>query len=70
MAYLDALGGLLETVSLLTAPLSTDGFTQLSETLTVPAGVAEVQVVLIGFASTDTQTAGRVVFDDIGLYER
>jgi hypothetical protein len=30
--------------------------------------VAEVKVVLTGFAPTDTRTAGTVTFDDVGLY--
>jgi hypothetical protein len=49
-------------------PLSTGGFVTLEKSVTVPAGVAEVRVVLSGFAPTDTHTSGNVVFDDVGIY--
>jgi len=68
LAYLGAAGEVLETVRVLTAPLSTDGFATLQESVTIPAGVAEVRVVLIGFGATDTNTSGKVIFDDVGLY--
>ncbi|MGH2681933.1 MAG: CARDB domain-containing protein [Actinomycetota bacterium] len=68
LAYLGAAGQLLDTVKVLTAPLSTDGFTTLEKSVTIPTGVAEVRVVLIGFSATDTNTSGRVIFDDVGLY--
>jgi hypothetical protein len=70
LLYLSPLGGALQTVRLLSAPLSTDGFADLSSVVTIPSGVAQVRVVLIGFAPTDTRTAGTIIFDDIGLYER
>jgi hypothetical protein len=68
LIYLDAAGGLLDTVRLLTTPIATDGFKPLETTVTIPAGVAEVRVVLNGFAPTDLRTAGSVTFDEIGLY--
>ncbi|MBI4258989.1 MAG: hypothetical protein HY658_00325 [Actinobacteria bacterium] len=68
LAYLGAAGEVLSTVRALTAPLSTAGFVDLEQTITVPAGVTAVRVVLTGFAPTDTRTAGTVVFDDVGLY--
>ncbi|MGH2657795.1 MAG: CARDB domain-containing protein [Actinomycetota bacterium] len=68
LVYLGAAGQVLDTVRVLTAPLSTDGFVDLEDSVTIPAGVAEVRVVLTGFAPTDTNTSGTVVFDDIGLY--
>jgi hypothetical protein len=52
----------------LTVPLATDGFATLERAVTFPAGVAEVRVVLRGFAPTDTRTSGSVTFDDVGLY--
>jgi hypothetical protein len=55
-------------VTLITAPLRTDGFTALEQTLTIPAGVAQVRVILAGFAPTDLATSGTVTFDEIGLY--
>ena len=49
------------------APLTTAGFTTLSQTVTIPAGVARVRVSLTGFAPTDVATRGTVTFDDVGL---
>jgi PKD repeat protein len=68
LAYLGAAGQVLDTVKLVTAPLSTSGFTTLEQVVTIPAGVAQVQVVLTGFAPTDLFTRGTVTFDDVGLY--
>ena len=68
LVYLGAAGLILDTVRTLTAPLSTDGFVSLERAVTIPAGVAEVRVVLTGFASTDTRTSGTVTFDHVGLY--
>jgi hypothetical protein len=70
LVYLGAAGLVLDTVRTLTAPLSTDGFVTLERAVTIPAGVAEVRVVLAGFASTDTKTSGTVTFDHVGLYAR
>jgi hypothetical protein len=68
LAYLGPAGDLLQTVTVATAALRSDGFAVLDEVVTVPAGVTSVQVVLAGFALTDLQTQGTVTFDDIGLY--
>jgi hypothetical protein len=68
LAYLGPAGELLETVSVLTGPLATDGFELLEDTITVPAGVTEVRVVLLAFSLADLRTAGSVVFDDVGLF--
>jgi hypothetical protein len=68
VAYLGTAGQVLETVRLVTAPLSTDGFVTLERSLTIPTGVADIRIVLTGFAPTDTNTSGTVVFDDVGLY--
>jgi hypothetical protein len=70
LAYLSALGKVIDTVRLVSAPLSTDGFATLSSVVTIPNGVAQVRVVLTGFAPTDTRAAGTIVFDDIRLSER
>ena len=69
LIYLGAAGEVLQTVRLLTAPLATNGFTSLSEAVTIPAGVAQVRVVLTGFAPTDLATRGTVTFDEVGLFE-
>jgi hypothetical protein len=69
VAYLGATGQVLDTVRLATAPVATTGFVDLGQTLTVPAGVAEIRVRLLGFSPTDTSTSGTVVFDDVGVYE-
>lgn len=68
LAYLGAAGELLSTVAVATAPLRTDGFTVLDELVTVPTGVSQVQVVLVGFTPTDLRTKGTVTFDDVGLF--
>jgi hypothetical protein len=44
------------------------GFTTLEQAVTLPIGVAQVRVVLTGFAATDTATNGTVTFDDVGLF--
>lgn len=38
--------------------------------MTIPVGVAEVRVMLLGFAPSDLHTEGTVTFDDIGLFEQ
>jgi hypothetical protein len=38
--------------------------------VTIPAGVAQVRIVLTGFAPTDLATAGSATFDDVGLFAR
>ncbi len=68
LVYLGAASGVLEKAKALTVPLSTAGFETLERTVTIPAGVAEVRIVLSGFAPTDTRTSGTVTFDDVGLY--
>jgi len=68
VAYLGPAGNVLSTVAVLSAPLRTDGFELIEESLTVPAGVAEVRVILAGFAPTDIRTRGVVTFDEIGLF--
>jgi hypothetical protein len=70
LVYLGAAGQVLGTVRLLTAPLVTQGFATLEQTVTVPIGVVQVRVVLTGFASTDAATSGTVTFDDVGLFEQ
>lgn len=69
LVYLGAAGQLLQTVTLLTAPVTTSGFARLEQLVTIPAGVAQVRVRLVAFAPTDLATAGTVTFDDVGLYE-
>jgi hypothetical protein len=68
LVYLGALGEVLGTVRVLTAPLQTVGYTTLEDTVTIPAGVASVRVGLTGFSVTDLVTAGTVTFDDVGLF--
>jgi hypothetical protein len=68
LAYLGPTGNLLDTITLITAPLTTQGFQTFSNTVTIPAGVANVKVVLKGFAPTDLHTTGTVTFDEVGLY--
>jgi immune inhibitor A len=68
LTYLNATGAVLSTVTVLTAPLSTSGFTTLEKTVTAPLGAAKVRVTLTAFAPTDFATAGTVTFDDVGLF--
>ena len=68
LAYLGAAGELLSTVAVATGPLRTDGFAVLDELVTIPTGVSQVQVVLLGFAPSDLRTKGTVMFDDVGLF--
>lgn len=68
LAYLSAAGHVLDTVTLVTAPLTTIGLETFERTVAIPTGVAEVRVVLRGFAPTDFGTLGSVTFDDVGLY--
>jgi CARDB/Zinc carboxypeptidase len=69
LAYLGPAGALLDTVSVLSVPLATDGFTHLARELTVPSGVSAVRVVLYAFAPTDLCTSGTVTFDNVVLAE-
>jgi hypothetical protein len=55
-------------VKVLSVPLTTVGFQTLEQTVTIPAGVASVRVVLTGLAPADVATAGTVTFDDVGLF--
>jgi hypothetical protein len=68
LVYLGPLGEIVGSVRLLTAPLTTVGFTTLEQTTTVPIGVASTRVVLSAFAPTDLSTGGTVTFDDLGLF--
>jgi hypothetical protein len=68
LVYLGAAGEVLQTVRLLEVPLATQGFSTLEQAVTLPPGVAQVRVILLGFAATDTRTRGTVIFDDVGLY--
>jgi hypothetical protein len=55
-------------VKILTAPLQTDGFRVLEQSVTIPPLVTKVRVVLTGFAPTDLATRGTVTFDDVGVF--
>jgi hypothetical protein len=65
--YFSPLGEVFGAVRLLTAPLA---FETVERTVTVPAGVVKVRVVLTGFAATDVATAGTVTFDNGGLFAK
>jgi hypothetical protein len=70
LAYLNAAGEVMNTATVLKAPLTTSGFAALERAVTVPIGVAQVRITLKAFAPTDLSTAGTVTFGDIGLYAR
>jgi hypothetical protein len=69
LVYLGSAGQVLNTATMIAAPLTTSGFTKLEKLVTIPAGVAQVRVKLAGFTPSDLSTAGTVTFDDIGLFE-
>jgi hypothetical protein len=68
LAYLGAAGNVLSTVNLITAPLTTTGFAKLQQAVTIPAGVTQVRVRLVGFSPADLRTSGTVKFDEVGLF--
>lgn len=70
LVYLSAAGQVIDTVTLITAPLTTSSFATLQQTVTIPVGVAQIRVKLTGFAPTDLATAGKVTFDGVSLYEK
>jgi hypothetical protein len=68
LVYLGAAGNVLSTVNLITAPLTTAGFAKLEQAVTIPAGVTQVRVKLVGFSPADLRTSGTVRFDEVGLF--
>jgi hypothetical protein len=68
LVYLGAAGNVLQTVNLITAPLTTAGFAKLQQAVTIPAGVTQVRVKLVGFSPADLRTSGTVKFDEVGLF--
>jgi hypothetical protein len=68
LAYLNVLGQVIGTATVITAPLNTGGFTTLESAVVIPPGVVQVRVLLSGFSPLDQSTAGTVTFDDVGLY--
>jgi hypothetical protein len=68
LVYLGAAGQVLDAVKVLAAPLQTDGFATLEQSVTIPPLVTQVRVVLTGFAPTDLATRGTVTFDDVGVF--
>jgi hypothetical protein len=66
LLYLGAAGEVLGAVTLITAPVTTAGFSKLEQAVTIPAGVVQVRARLAGFAPTDFATAGTVRFDGVG----
>ncbi len=70
LVYLGAAGQVIDKVNVLTAPLQTEGFRALEQSVTIPPLVAQVRVVLTGFAPTDLATRGTVTFDDVGVFAR
>jgi serine protease AprX len=70
LLYLGPAGQVLDTVRLVTGPLTSVGVQTLEQPVTIPVGVAQVRVVLTGFAPTDAATAGTVTFDGVGLFAR
>jgi PKD repeat protein len=70
LVFLGALGTVLDTATVLTAPVGGSGFQSLENAVTVPLGAVQARVVLRGFSPTDLATRGTVTFDDVGLFAR
>jgi hypothetical protein len=68
LVYLGAAGNVLSTVNLIAAPLTTTGFAKLQQVVTIPAGVTQVRVTLVGFSPADLRTSGTIKFDEVGLF--
>jgi hypothetical protein len=68
LVYLGAAGNVLSTVNLITAPLTTAGFTTLQQAVAIPSGITQVRVKLVGFSPADLRTSGSVRFDEVGLF--
>jgi hypothetical protein len=68
LVFLGAAGNVLQTINLITAPLTTAGFAKLEQAVTIPAGVTQVRVKLVGFSPADLRTSGTVRFDEVGLF--
>jgi hypothetical protein len=60
----------LRQADVIGAPPESIALSELERSVTVPARVSRVSVVLTGFAPTDFATAGSVAFDDVGLFVR
>jgi hypothetical protein len=70
LVFLGALGTVLDTATVLTAPVGGNGFQSLENAVTVPVGAVQARIVLRGFSPTDLATKGTVTFDDVGLFAR
>lgn len=69
LVYLDAAGHVLNTVNAIAPNLSgTCDQTQLLTRVTVPQGVSQVRIKLVGFGLTDPSTRGTMWFDDVWLW--
>lgn len=67
--YLDVTGQLVTTVTGLASGLAGDSAaTQVVGEITVPEGVTQLRLTLLGFAPTDPHTTGVVWFDDVWLW--
>ncbi len=69
VVYLDSLGNVLSTVTgIATQITGTTGAQQVLGQITIPQGVSQVRIKLVGFSPTDLSTRGTVWFDDIWLW--
>lgn len=69
LVYLDALGQVVGSVTPISVPVDSGGFTTLESRLVVPAGASQARVVLGAFSPFDTSAAGTVTFDEVGLFD-
>lgn len=69
LTYLDALGNVLNTVTgLATNMTGTNAGCQLISQVTIPQGVSQVRLKLVGFSPADLTTQGTVWFDDVWMW--
>jgi hypothetical protein len=68
VTYLNAVGSVLSKITGIATNLAGDSAAQevLGE-ITIPPGVSQVRLTLVGFSPTDLRTQGTVWFDDIWL---
>lgn len=69
IVYLNALGNVLSTVNGIVTTLNgTTGLQQVTGQIVIPAGVAQVKLLLVGFSPTDLNTQGTIWFDNVWMW--
>jgi hypothetical protein len=69
VVYLNAMGNVIGQVTgIVTNITGTSAVQEVAGQITIPPGVSQVKVVLVGFSPTDLKTQGTVWFDEIWLW--